>query len=69
MANWAYMLAGIYIMVMGLKARTFLNGSDVDATESEIAAARSAPVKRALVVALGLLITMYGTYRLARYHW
>ena len=65
MSNLVYILAGIYLMAMGLAGRTFLGEPDVAATEDLEGKAR--PLRRFLVTAMGFLIFVYGIYWLARY--
>ena len=67
MANWIYVLAGMYLMAMGLTAKSAPGVPGVDQEQDE-ARARAAPAKRVTVTALGLLTLLYGVYRLGRLH-
>ncbi len=67
MTNWIYVLTGIYLMAMGLTAKSAPGVPGVEQTADE-ARARSAPAKRVTVVALGLLTLVYGVYQLGRLH-
>ena len=67
MANWVYVLAGIYLMAMGLTAKSAPGVPGVDQEEDE-RRARKAPGRRVAVIALGLLTLLYGVYRLGQLH-
>ena len=67
MANWVYVLAGMYLMAMGLTAKSAPGIPGIDQEQDE-ARAKGAPAKRVTVVAIGLLTLLYGVYRLAQLH-
>jgi hypothetical protein len=67
MANWLVLFAGVYLIVVGLTAKTLINESDVVATEEARRKAKATPVKRLLVVGAGVAAVVYGAVRLA--HW
>ncbi len=67
MRSWVYVLCGMYLMAMGLTAKSAPGVPGVDQAEDE-ARAKSAPSKRAVVTGLGLLVLIYGVYRLGQYY-
>ncbi len=67
MANWVYVLAGMYLMAMGFTAKSAPGIPGIDQEQDE-ARARKVPARRVTVVAIGLLTLLYGVYRLAQLH-
>ena len=67
MANWVYVLAGMYLMAMGLTAKSAPGIPGIDQAQDE-ARAKGAPARRVTVTAIGLLMLLYGVYRLAQLH-
>ena len=67
MANWIYVLTGMYLMAMGLTAKSAPGVPGIDQEQDE-ERARAAPAKRVTVTALGLLTLLYGVYRLGQLH-
>lgn len=58
------LLAGIYILVVGLTSKVLINETDIVATEEERAQAKATPVKRLVCVVFGLACAIYGVIRI-----
>ena len=67
MTNWVYVLTGMYLMAIGLTAKSAPGVPGIDQEQDE-ARARAAPGKRVVVTLLGLLTLAYGVFRLAQLH-
>ncbi len=63
--NWVYVLTGMYLMAIGLTAKSAPGVPRIDQEQDE-ARARAAPGKRIVVTLLGLLTLAYGVFRLAQ---
>lgn len=67
MTNWVYVLTGMYLMAIGLTAKSAPGVPGVEQEQDEVRA-RAAPGKRIVVTLLGLLTLAYGVFRLAQLH-
>ncbi len=67
MTSWVWVLTGMYLMAIGLTAKSAPGVPGIDQEQDE-ARARAAPGKRVVVTLLGLLTLAYGVYRLAQLH-
>ncbi len=70
MSNVIYVLAGVYIVAMGWFLKTVPGESGPYPGGDERAKREATPIKRILVIALGLLLLTYGVFQLvdARKH-
>ena len=70
MSNVLYILAGIYLAAMGFFLKTVPGESGPFVSGDERVKQEATPVKRLLVIALGLLMLVYGVYEVveARRH-
>lgn len=64
--DWGFLAAGIYLVVTGLTAKTLINEAESAATEEERANAKATPLKRAVVVGVGLIAVIYSIVVLSR---
>ena len=66
MSNVLYVLAGIYIAAMGFFLKTVPGESGPFVSGDERVKREATPVKRILVVGLGLLMLTYGVYEVVQ---
>jgi hypothetical protein len=60
------MAMGVYFVVIGLTAKTFISESDIPATEEERSNAKATPTKRIVFTTAGVAVFLYGLYLLLR---
>ncbi|RRA48386.1 hypothetical protein [Acidipila sp. EB88] len=68
MSNLVYVVAGIYLMVMGFTSRVFVHEAGVAPIEIERRKAQATRTRRGIVIAVGLLLLLYGTYGFSRWY-
>jgi hypothetical protein len=54
-----FFLIGTYLVIKGLTSKTLINEADVQATPEERSQAKATPVRRLIVVAVGLAGIIY----------
>jgi uncharacterized membrane protein len=57
-----FIIIGLYLFIMGLKAKILITESDIPATEDERARAKATPLGRVVVASLGTASGIYGLY-------
>jgi len=60
------MAMGVYFIVTGLTAKTFISESDIPATEKERSDAKATPAKRIIFTSAGAAVFLYGLYLLLK---
>ena len=57
---------GVYFVVIGLTAKTFISESDIPATEEERSNAKATPAKRIIFTSAGAAVFLFGLYLLLK---
>ena len=57
---------GVYFVVIGLTAKTFISESDIPATEEERSNAKATPAKRIIFTTAGTAVLLYGLHLLLK---
>ena len=60
------MAMGVYFVVTGLTAKTFISESDIPATKEERSSAKATPAKRIIFTSAGVAVFLYGLYLLLK---
>jgi hypothetical protein len=60
------MAIGLYFVVTGLTAKSFISESDISATEEERSDAKATPAKRIIFTSAGAAVFLYGLYLLLK---
>jgi hypothetical protein len=61
-----FVVGGLYLIFRGITSDYLINESEVSATEEERENAKATPLKRATVIAMGVLSVAFGLYRTLR---
>ena len=60
------MAMGVYFVVTGLTAKSFISESDIPATEEERSNAKATPAKRIIFTSAGAAVFLFGLFLLLK---